>query len=206
MLPLTVLEMQSPYRRQLTLFLLSMASITLWLCWMRIRCLNVARSKVQVCSVPYLGQHGLEAGSRLGMQTPGDISCGALQVLLALPSAQLLSFLYECMIGGPNPLEEQVMPIQELAVPLQQVHCDGEHPSQDVGKSVAQLHSTESFSQLSHHVRYRYCERVCHKNAPSVDCCCNAFHGFIRILCKVLSLLWDSHTDLSSMHSNKLQW
>ena len=119
------------------------------------RYLTIARNKVQVYNVPYLGQHGLEAGSGLGMQTPGDVSCGALQVLLALPSAQLLSFLYESMVGGPNPLEEQVMPIQELAVPLQQVHCDGEHPSQDVGKPVAQLHSTDSFSHMSHDVCYR---------------------------------------------------
>ena len=117
------------------------------------------------------------------MQTPGDISCGALQVLLALSSAQLLSFLYKRMIGGPNPLQEQVMPIQELAVPLQQVHCNGEHSPQDVGKSVAQLHSTDSVSQLSHHVCYHYCG----KSTLTVDCCCDASYEFIHLLCKVSS-------------------
>ncbi len=89
----------------------------------------------------YLGQHGLEAGSGLGVQAPRDIAGGALQVLLALAAAHLLSLLYEGMVRSTHPFQEEVMPIQELAVPLQQVHGYGQHAPQDVCKAVSQLHT-----------------------------------------------------------------
>lgn len=59
------------------------------------------------------------------MQTPGDVAGGALQIFLALASAQLLCLLNEGMVRGTHPLQEQVMAIQELAVPLQEVHGYG---------------------------------------------------------------------------------
>ena len=93
-----------------------------------------------------LRQHGLEARSGLGMEAPGDISGGAHQVLLAFAPAHLLSFLNEGMIGGAHPLQEEVMPIQELAVSLKQVHGYGQHAPQDVGKAVPQLRGKHSAS------------------------------------------------------------
>jgi len=75
------------------------------------------------------------------VQAPGDVARGALQVLLALAPAHLLSLLYEGMVRGTHPLQEKVMPIQELAIPLQEVHGYGQHAPQDVGKPVSQLHT-----------------------------------------------------------------
>lgn len=76
------------------------------------------------------------------MEAPSDISGGAHQILLALAPAHLLSLLNERVVGGTHPLQEQVMPIQELAVALKQVHGYGQHAPQDVGKAVPQLHVT----------------------------------------------------------------
>ena len=94
-----------------------------------------------VSSAAYLGKHGLEAGAGLGVQAPGHVARGALQVLLALPPAHLLCLLDEGVVGGPHPLQEEVVPVQELAVALQQVHGYGQHPPQDVRKPVPQLHN-----------------------------------------------------------------
>ena len=80
------------------------------------------------------------------MKAPGDISGGAHEVLLALAPAHLLGFLNEGMVGGAHPLQEEVMPIQELAVALKQVHSYGQHPPQDMGKAVTQLHDKLAFS------------------------------------------------------------
>ena len=87
----------------------------------------------------YLRQHGFEAGSGLGVQAPGDIASGALEVLLALAAAHLLSLFYKGMVRSTHPLQEEVMPIQKLAIPLQEVHGYGQHAPQDVGKPVSQL-------------------------------------------------------------------
>ena len=95
----------------------------------------------------YLRQHGLEAGPGLGVQAPGDVAGGALQVLLALAAAHLLSLLYEGMVRSTHPLQEDVMPIQELAIPLQQVHGYGQHAPQDVCKPVSQLHTQHTSCQ-----------------------------------------------------------
>lgn len=75
------------------------------------------------------------------MQAPGDIAGGAHQVFLALASAHLLGLLDEGVVGSPYPLQEKVVPIQELAVALEQVHGNGQHPPQNVGKAVPQLHT-----------------------------------------------------------------
>ena len=74
------------------------------------------------------------------MEAPGDVSGGAHEVLLALAPAHLLGLLNEGMVGGAHPLQEEVVPIQELAVALEQVHGYGQHAPQDVGKAVPQLH------------------------------------------------------------------
>ena len=92
----------------------------------------------------HLGEHGFEAGPGLGVQGPGDVAGGALKVFLAFASAHLLSLLYEGMVGGAHPLQEQVVAIQELAVALQEVHGDGQHPPQDVGKPVPQLRQAQT--------------------------------------------------------------
>lgn len=119
-----------------------------------------------------LGQHGLQAGPGLGVEAPSDISGGAHQVLLALAPAHLLSFLDESMVGCTHPLQEEVMPIQELAVPLKQVHGDGQHAPQDVGKAVPQLHVTHTllWPPGQHQVSWPYlCQRLpvyaCHHAA-----------------------------------------
>ena len=87
----------------------------------------------------HLGEHGFEAGPGFSVQAPGHITRGAHEVLLALPSASALSLVYEGMVGGAHTLQEEVMAVQELAVPLQEEHGDGEHAPQDVGKAVAKL-------------------------------------------------------------------
>ena len=78
------------------------------------------------------------------MKAPGDISGGAHEILLALAAADLLGLLNEGVVGGAHPLQEEVMPIQELAVTLEQVHGYGQHPPQDVGEAVPQLQDTLS--------------------------------------------------------------
>ena len=88
----------------------------------------------------HLGKHGLETGPRFGVQAPGDVSCGAHEVLLAFASAGALSLIDEGVVGGAHTLQEQVMAVQELAVPLQEEHGDGQHAPQNVGKAVAKLH------------------------------------------------------------------
>lgn len=80
------------------------------------------------------------------MEAPGHISGGAHEVLLALASAHLLSLLDEGMVGGAHPLQEEVMPVQELAVSLKQVHGYGQHAAQDVGEAVPQLHGKPTAS------------------------------------------------------------
>ena len=67
----------------------------------------------------HLGQHRFEARPGLGVQAPGHIAGCAHEVLLALPSACPLSLIDEGMVRGTDSLEEEVMAIQELAVPLQ---------------------------------------------------------------------------------------
>ena len=83
------------------------------------------------------------------MKAPGDISGGAHEVLLALATAHLLSLLNEGMVGSAHPLQEEVMPIQELAVALEQVHSYGQHPPQDVCKAVPQLHGRQAVSNTA---------------------------------------------------------
>ena len=73
------------------------------------------------------------------MQAPGDVTRGTLQVLQALAAAVLLYMLDEVVEGAADALEEELVARQELAVPLQQVHGDRQHPPQDVRKAVAQL-------------------------------------------------------------------
>lgn len=73
------------------------------------------------------------------MQAPGDVSSGALQVFQALGPAVLLGVLNEGMVRSTHSLQEQVVPVQELAVLLQEVHGNGQHPSQHVCKAVPQL-------------------------------------------------------------------
>ncbi len=73
------------------------------------------------------------------MQGPGDISCGGLEVLLALVPAGTLSGLNERMVGRANALQEQVMASEECAILLQEVHRNGKHPAKDMGKAESQL-------------------------------------------------------------------
>ena len=51
----------------------------------------------------------------------------------------LLRLVNEGMEGGANTFEEEVMPIEELAVLLEQVHGNGQHAPKDVGEPVPQL-------------------------------------------------------------------
>lgn len=80
------------------------------------------------------------------MKAPCDISGGAHEILLALATAHLLGLLNEGMVGGAHPLQEEVMPIQKLAVALEQVHGYGQHAPQDVGKAVPQLRGKHALS------------------------------------------------------------
>ena len=132
--------------------------------------------QVYAMRVAYLREHGFEAGSGLGVQAPSHISRSALQILLTLPSAHLLSLLYEGMIGGSYSFEEKVVAIQELAVALQQVHGDGQHAPQDVGKTVPQLH---------------------HKHVSEMQACII----MTMILIVVITQQWCNNNDISD-HNN----
>lgn len=77
------------------------------------------------------------------MQAPGHVAGCAHEVLLALAPAGPLSLIDEGVVGGAHTLQEEVMAIQELAVPLQKEHGDGEHTPQNVGKAVAKLQHIE---------------------------------------------------------------
>ncbi len=88
----------------------------------------------------HLGQHGFEAGPRFCVEAPGDVACGAHEILLALASAGTLGLINEGVVGGAHTLQEEVMAIQELAVPLKKEHGNGQHAPQDMGKAVAELH------------------------------------------------------------------
>lgn len=77
------------------------------------------------------------------MQAPGHVAGRAHEVLLALAPAGPLSLIDEGVVGGAHTLQEEVMAIQELAVPLQKEHGDGEHTPQNVGKAVAKLQHIE---------------------------------------------------------------
>ncbi|KAA6418738.1 MAG: hypothetical protein FRX49_11391 [Trebouxia sp. A1-2] len=70
-------------------------------------------------------------------------SCRFHKVLLALAPAHLLSLLYKGMVGSTYPLQKEVMPIQELAIPLQEVHGYGQHAPQDVCKPLHCKHRVQ---------------------------------------------------------------
>ena len=60
-------------------------------------------------------------------------------MLLPCVRSYLLRLVNEGMERGPHTFEEEVMPIEELAVLLEQVHGDRQHAPKDVGESVPQL-------------------------------------------------------------------
>ena len=98
-------------------------------------------------------EHGLEAGAALGVQRPGDVAGGGLQVLEALPAGGALGLLEEGVVGGADALQEQVVAVQELAVALQQEHRDGQHAAQHVQEAVAQLCTPRHACFRAQHVR-----------------------------------------------------
>lgn len=89
----------------------------------------------------YFAEHGLEGGPALGVEAPGDVTRRGLQVLEALRAAALLDALDEAVEGAADALQEQLVPGQELAVPLQEIHRDRQHPPQDVREPVPELHA-----------------------------------------------------------------
>lgn len=80
------------------------------------------------------------------MQAPGYVSGSALQVLQAFPPARLLHVFYEVLERRADLLQEQVMPREALPILLQEEHGYGQHPPQDVCKSVPELQSSKCWS------------------------------------------------------------
>lgn len=52
-----------------------------------------------------------------------------------------MNHLEEGVVGCADAFEEEVVPVEELAVALQQEHCDWQHAPQHVQEPVAQLHA-----------------------------------------------------------------
>ena len=83
-----------------------------------------------------------------------------------------LSVLQEGVVGGADPLEEQVVAGQELRVALQQEHRDRQHSPQDVREAVSQLRrSKDRLGMLESHGLARELERCTHTEQSTNACC-----------------------------------
>mmetsp|Transcript_6036 Transcript_6036/g.14701 ORF Transcript_6036/g.14701 Transcript_6036/m.14701 type:complete len:262 (-) Transcript_6036:511-1296(-) len=86
-----------------------------------------------------LPEDAAQARPVLVVQGPRDVPGGGLEVVEALLDAVLLALLDERVVDRADLLEEEVVAVEELPVPLEEVHADGEHSPGDVGHSESEL-------------------------------------------------------------------